>query len=544
MEQSHFILPQLDLKLITAILAASLLAAWIIPFLVDKYRLRGYPGPLLAKFSGFWLASKAYKGTTTSAVYALHQKYEGPFVRISPKYVSIADPEALQAIYGHTSGTLKTDFYDAFVTFRRNIFTSRSRLEHSRKRKYTSHAMSMKGITEFEPNVREYQHMLLKQLDTLCAVGAQGIDGVLGSCPWTTRDGWVLFDCMPWLNFDTFDVIGDLAFGKPFGMLEAGKDAALVPVSEEQAMKSFGRQDTDLKWATIPAIKLLNETVPWTFFLGCLPPQARFLMSKLPSFNAGTSRKLFVKLAVATVSKRLASEATRRDFLSHLVAARNDEGKPLSAQELTAEALNLIVGGSDTTSSSIGVVIYHVARNRDVQERLQKELDDVLGVPNSTFSTDEVVAPFELVKNLTYLQDVINEGLRLHSTVGVGLPREVPEGGMTVAGKALLPGTHVSCPTYTLHRLKSIWGDDADEFNPDRWTRGDRNMMLKYFAPFSIGPRACIGRNLAMMEMTICIATIVHRYRLVLANPDQQLECSEGFVRKPKNVHVGMQRRL
>ncbi|EKM51941.1 uncharacterized protein PHACADRAFT_101826 [Phanerochaete carnosa HHB-10118-sp] len=515
----------------------------MIPFLVDKYGLRGYPGPLVAKFSSLWLASKAHKGKTTSAVHALHQKY-GPFVRISSKHVSIADPEALQAIYGHNSGALKTDFYDAFVAFRHNIFTSRSRLEHSRKRKYTAYAMSMKGIMEFEPNVREYQHMLVRQLDTLCAVGAQGIDGVLGSCPWTARDGWVLFDCMPWLNFATFDVIGDLAVGAPFGMLEAGKDTALVPVSEEQAMKSFGQQDTDLEWATIPTIKLLNETVPWIFFLGCLPPQARFLMSKLQSFNAGASRKLFQKLGVAAVSKRLSSEATRRDFLSQLVAARDDEGKPLSAQELTSEALNLIIAGSDTTSSSIGAIIYHIARNRDVQERLQKALDDVLGVPNSMFSTDEVVASFDLVKNLTYLQDVINEGLRLHSTVGVGLPREVPEGGMTVAGKTLLAGTHVSCPTYTLHRLKSIWGDDADEFNPDRWTRGDRNMMLKYFAPFSIGPRACIGRNLAMMEMTICIATMFHRYRLVLASPDQQLECSEGFVSKPKDVYVGMQRRV
>ncbi|EKM51906.1 uncharacterized protein PHACADRAFT_187295 [Phanerochaete carnosa HHB-10118-sp] len=107
----------------------------------------------------------------------------------------------------------------------------------------------------------------------------------------------------------------------------------------------------------------------------------------------------------------------RKDFLSHLAAARDDEGKPLGEQELTAEALSLIVAGSDTTSSSIGIVTYHVARNKNMQARLQKELDDVLGVPNSTFGADEVVAPFDLVKNLTYLQDVINEGLRLHSTI-------------------------------------------------------------------------------------------------------------------------------
>ncbi|EKM55699.1 uncharacterized protein PHACADRAFT_256510 [Phanerochaete carnosa HHB-10118-sp] len=532
MEQVRSLLPQLDLKLASVLLVAAPLFAWAVPFLVDKHGLMAFPGPLLAKFSSLWFALKAYKGTTSLTVHALHERY-GPFVRLSPQHVSIADPEALRAIYGHSSGTLKTELYDAFVTF----FLAR-------KRKYTAHAMSVKGIMQFEPNVREHQQMLVKRLDTLCTVGAQGVDGVLGSCPWAARDGWVWFDCMPWFNFETFDIIGDLAFGASFGMLEAGKDTAPVPVYTDQAMKSYGQKDTDLEWSTAPAVQILNEAIPWFFFLGCLPPQARRLVSTLQSFNAGGSRNLIGKIAVAAVSKRLTSEVTRRDFLSHLVAAHDDQGRPLSQQELTSEAISLIVAGSDTTSTSIAAITYHVARTQDVQAKLQEELDDALGVPDASSNADNVVAPFDLVKNLAYLQDVINEGLRLHSTIGVGLPREVPEEGLTVAGKALLPGTHVSCPLYTLHRLKSIWGDDADEFNPDRWARGDRKAMLKYFAPFSTGPRACVGRNLATMEMTICIATIFHRYRVVLASPDQQLECHEGLVRKPNSVPVGMRRRV
>lgn len=120
----------------------------------------------------------------------------GPFVRLTPRHISIAEPEALEAIYGHSSGVLKSELYDAFVTFSTSMFSTRSRLEHSRKRKYTAHAMSLKGIMEFEPIVREHQQMLVKRFDALCASGADGRDGVVGSCSWEAHGGRVWFDCM------------------------------------------------------------------------------------------------------------------------------------------------------------------------------------------------------------------------------------------------------------------------------------------------------------------------------------------------------------
>ena len=105
--------------------------------------------------------------------------------------------------------------------------------------------------------------------------------------------------------------------------------------------------------------------------------------------------------------------------------------------------------------------------------------------------TDDAIVPtYEELRGVTFLHDVINEGMRLHSTAGLGLPRVVPESGLTVAGKTFTPGTELSCPTYTIHRLKSVWGEDADEFNPDRWANGNKAEMLKYFVPFSTGPRS------------------------------------------------------
>lgn len=150
-----------------------------------------------------------------------------------------------------------------------------------------------------------------------------------------------------------------------------------------------------------------------------------------------------------------------------------------------------------------------------MQAKLQKELDEALA------NEDDPVASFEQVKRLPYLEAVINETLRIHSTSGIGLPREVPEGGLTVMGKTFPPGTVLSVPTYTIHRDKRVWGEDVEAFRPERWFEQDQAEIQKTFNPFSFGPRACVGRNLASMELLIIIASILRRYDFVLEEPNK-----------------------
>jgi benzoate 4-monooxygenase len=117
-----------------------------------------------------------------------------------------------------------------------------------------------------------------------------------------------------------------------------------------------------------------------------------------------------------------------------------------------------------------------------VQHKLHQELDEAL-------DEDDPVATFEQVKRLPYLEAVINEALRLHSTSGIGLPRVVPEGGLTVCDKFFPEGTVLSVPTYTIHRDPQIWGKDVDAFRPERWFEQDKDVVQKTFNPFSYGPR-------------------------------------------------------
>ena len=110
--------------------------------------------------------------------------------------MSIADPDALQVIYSHASGTLKSDYYDAFFSIHRNLFNTRDRADHARKRKIVSHIFSLKSILEFEPWIRLHIGELLRQWDKLAEGGKKGVMGEEGD-GWFGRDGWVWYNCLP-----------------------------------------------------------------------------------------------------------------------------------------------------------------------------------------------------------------------------------------------------------------------------------------------------------------------------------------------------------
>lgn len=188
----------------------------ILPYLTDQLHLRRYPGPLLARLSDVWLAWHCAHGSINRAVLAAHRTYgvcslthssyphprststrTGPVVRISPTQISVADVSALQLIYGHGSGAPKSESYDAFSGLGiPSIFTTRSREEHTRKRKSLAHTFALKTILEFEPVVKEYLGAIIKKWDRMCAVAAKGEGGTIGEMTWTSQGGRAVFDTL------------------------------------------------------------------------------------------------------------------------------------------------------------------------------------------------------------------------------------------------------------------------------------------------------------------------------------------------------------
>nr|BAK09428.1 cytochrome P450 [Postia placenta] len=539
------------LSVLACLIATVIASLILIPYFNDPYKLRAYPGPFLAKFTSAWISWTISHNPISEIVDHLHRQY-GPIVRLGPNNVSIADPSgsAFSVIYSHSSGVTKSAFYDTFANFRiRNIFNTRDRAEHSRKRRVEAHMFAPQSIRALEETARVHFQVLLRQWDAMCAhaekAGRGRADGAIGAVPWKVHGGRVWFNCMIWFSYWSFDTIGDLAFGHPFGMLETGKDVAQIAKSNARGMQAIAQGTSDSEKATlelvdIPAIEVLTARADALFVVAYLPPWAQKIVGRLPSFRSGyAAAPKLAGMAVAAVANRLASQYDRADMLSKLLQGRDEDGKPYSPEELSAEAWVLIIAGGDTTANSSCALTYHLARNPRVQAKLQAELDAALD------GIDSDVAPYDAVKDLPYLDAVINEGLRLHSTVGGGLPRVVPAGGLTVLGQHLKEGTVVSSPIYTLHTNEVVWGENAHEFYPERWLEASadaKKEMMRSFVPFSAGPRACLGRNLALQQLHVMFATIFRRYSFALEN-DAQLTIQESFVRKPKNCFVGVQRR-
>lgn len=495
-----------------ALLAAGLVAYYLYPYFVTYAHLRGIPSPFPAQFTNFWLLYVVRRGDRYETVDKLHKEL-GPVVRIQPNHVSIADDDAINIIYGHGNGFLKSNFYDAFVSIQRGLFNTRDRHEHSRKRKIVSHTFSVKSIGQFEPYMHENLALFVKKWDEL-----------IQNSP--AKQGAVL-DCLKWFNYLAFDVIGDLAFGAPFGMLAAGADIAEV------------RESPNSPPIYAPAIEILNRRGEVSATLGIYPemkPWAKYIPD--PFFSQGLEAvQNLAGMAIARVKARLDNppDVDRLDLLARLMEGRDDKGQPLGREELTAEALTQLIAGSDTTSNSSCALLFHVARTPGVIEKLQAELDAAIPA-----SVD--VPTYEMVRDLPYLGMVINETLRFHSTSGIGLPREIPADsqGVSIRGHSFPPGTVLSVPSYTMHHSKEIWGPDADDFRPERW-ESVTTRQKNAFIPFSHGPRACVGRNVAEMEMKLIVATWARRYRVELKQ--DYMDTKEGFLRKPLELNISIHRR-
>ncbi|KAI5780455.1 cytochrome P450 [Geopyxis carbonaria] len=494
------------------------LGYYLIPYFHDPLKLRRFPAASsVAALSDSWLFVAARRGHRYTSVHEAH-KALGPIVRLQPNHVSIADPAALPIVYGHGNGFLKSDYYDVFVSLTRGLFNTRDRAEHTRKRKTVSHVFSTRSISQFEPFIHANLELLVSQWERLCN------EAVAGKAT---------LNALSWFNYLAFDIIADLTFGSPFGMLRSGRDEAVV------------KDPATGKITTAAAIEVLNRRGEVSGTLGCMPwikPYARYLPD--PFFAQGAQAVSdLAGIAVARVAERLDAGvgADREDLLRRLMEGRDAAGRPLGRKETEAEALTMLIAGSDTTSNTLCALLFHVLRTPGVQQTLQAELDAAL-------PADCTVPTFSAVRDLPYLKAVISETLRIHSTSSLGLPRVVPAGGATVCGHFFEAGTVLSVPAYSLHHSAQIWGDPA-AFKPERWIEPQTELQKASFVPFSVGPRACVGRNVAEMEMAVAVATTFKSFTWKFADGERQgdegrgLETREGFLRKPLGLQVVVEKR-
>ena len=473
-----------------------------VSYWLDRHHLRKFPSPSIAGFTSLWRIFYNLRQKHYAAVHEAHQKL-GTHVRIAPNHVSILDPAAPHEIYGHGANMLKQEWYDAGAGEFRNLADVRDKAEHQRKRKMLAHVFAAKTVVAFEPLLVETLGTFLNQLDSF---GARG-----------TKVNMRLY-----LNYFTIDFFGKLLYGADLGCLSRGDDLLDAETKEGAIYK-------------VPFIKSLLEATIANTVLSMNPsllPVTRPIAKQHPYKKAGTA---WENIVYHNTKKRL-SKPERDDLFRRLL--KDSQGRELNLPlgELIAETSSMMNAGTETTTAALTNTIYLLYTHPHILCKLREELDAAF--PSDTLPTHE------LASQLPYLRACIEESLRVRPPSSFGLPRIVPKGGRQIAGQFVPEGVTVSVPTYSLLRDETAF-DNATEYIPDRWMTDDpekKRRMMNNHLPFSTGPRACIGRNIAYFEQTVLIATILKFYDCQVPE-GFQLETQERFNSNAGDLIVDIQRR-
>jgi cytochrome P450 len=210
------------------------------------------------------------------------------------------------------------------------------------------------------------------------------------------------------------------------------------------------------------------------------------------------------KLVAELVNRRRHTPEQHFDFLSMLMATRDREtDEPMSDKELIDEVLTLIVAGHETTAAALTWTWYLIGQHPDAQAQLHEEAGRV--------PADRTLG-LDAAESLAFTHQVLQEALRLYPP-GWLITRRTLEAD-ELGGYPIAPRTDVFISPYVLHRHPAFWSE-PEEFKPERFAGADAEERHRFsYIPFAVGPRHCIGENIAMFEMLVHVHAMSRRFRL------------------------------
>ncbi|KAH0848633.1 hypothetical protein AYO21_02837 [Fonsecaea monophora] len=485
------------------ILALVLLVGPLVSYWWDRKGLRKFPSPSFAGISSLWRVWHNLRHRHYLAVHKAHEQL-GTHVRISPNHISVAHQQAAYDIYGHGANMMKEAFYDSGAGAHRNLADARDKIEHQTKRKMLAHAFAQKTIVGLEP-------VLIDMLQTF--VGAVNAH---------VRSGESM-NIRLYFNYFTIDLLAMILFSKRLGCVSRGNDVVDAETTTGVVYKTAFIESLHHSLTINVALGMEPVFLSWT----------RWLFQHHPYMRDGVN---FENIIHHNVKGRLLQGVTQDDLFTRLLQDSKGNKLSLAMGELVAECSVMMNAGTETTTAAMTNTVFLVYTHPRVLAKLREELDPLF--------SDQGLPSYEKVSRCPYLRACTEESLRVRPPSSMGLPRVVPEGGRMVAGEFIPEGTTVSVPTYTLLRDGSIF-DKPSEYIPERWLTEDAELkreMLRSHLPFSTGPRACIGRNIAYFEQTLVIAALVHHFDLEVPE-NFQLETQERFNSNPGNLFVHCKRR-
>ncbi len=231
------------------------------------------------------------------------------------------------------------------------------------------------------------------------------------------------------------------------------------------------------------------------------PIRFRYPLPSLRTLRLYRAMKELDEIAYTAIRERRRNP--QGDLMSMLVGASDEDGTPMTDREVRDACLAIFFAGHETTACLLSWTWYVLASREDIERRLLAELSEAAAHSSP---------PAGLIERLPYMQNVLNEALRLYPPAyafGRAALRDTRVGDHEVKA-----GQTVVMSPWAMHRDARFW-DEPERFDPDRW-RGNLAARLPRFTffPFSTGPRRCVGSSFAMLEATIAIATILPRFKL------------------------------
>ncbi|KAK7958011.1 cytochrome P450 [Apiospora saccharicola] len=377
--------------------------------------------------------------------------------------------------------------------------------EHRTHRKMLSGILSAPSVKKLEPVVWEKAREVGRLFDSAIAATPDGKTGVIPS-----SDTFSMF---------TLDIMGRITLG--FDMNHLGSTAEayqqgksetshsyspssskeIQPTFHEAYMSLFGQSDFGnllmfvnayfpVRWLPFEANRIYVRGAKWI---------NRTLLSII--------RKRQEEVRRDTEAGKYEKQNSR-DMLTFLVEETLPGGpaEGLKENHFLGHILQLMAGGVDTTASMISWSSYVMSKHHDIQDKLQAEILDFLSrVPEPTYPD---------IDTLPYLNGFVKEVLRLYCPATT-IHRQALQ-AIVLDGLPVPQGTEIDAAFAMPMRNPLIWGDDAEQVRPERWLHLTAAQKSPYAFPcFNNGPRMCIGKNLAYLEMKVVLVEIVRQYRFV-----------------------------
>ncbi|KAL8996034.1 MAG: hypothetical protein Q9169_004346, partial [Polycauliona sp. 2 TL-2023] len=368
-------------------------------------QLRHIPGPLIAALTNFVRRSWVLAGDLHQKHTDLHRQY-GSVVRVGPNAVLISQPKAIDSIYGFKARFLKdernpidrpiqSEFYDSIIPRIKggkipDVFATRDEDLHRKMRRPIANLYSIANLTHLEPLVLSTMERFFARLDELFTDKSQELD--FGQ----------------WLQFFTFDVMGEVTFSQRLGFLEKGGDVDAV-------------MENNWRYFRMAAP---NTQMPWLDYLWKDNPLLPTISKRNPLADFGAAR-IRERLSMTDEQR---DGINQNDFLSSFIKEKQ-KNPDLPDMTLPTWTNSNIQAGGDTTAIMASVIFYHLLKNPTTLARLRHELDAA-----ATAGRISHFVTWKQSQALPYLDACVKEASRLHPPIGFPLERIVPASGLEVDG--------------------------------------------------------------------------------------------------------------